>query len=106
MLPEGVQGWFDAPVFAWFVSNAVWIGADDVLTRIDALMDWQWCSPTRKRGLGCVGIGPQGYVLVRFNCLLIGQWHGPAARSWSVHPQLQLDFMLFCGLDLLCTCAR
>ncbi|MBD0865237.1 MAG: hypothetical protein GDA36_06310 [Rhodobacteraceae bacterium] len=50
------------------------IGADDVLTRIDALMDWRWCSPTCKRGLGCSGIGRQGYdPLVRFKCLLIGQ---------------------------------
>ncbi|MBD0865926.1 MAG: hypothetical protein GDA36_10170 [Rhodobacteraceae bacterium] len=36
--PGGVQGWFDAPVFARFVSNAVRIGADDVLIRIDALI--------------------------------------------------------------------
>ncbi|MBD0864977.1 MAG: hypothetical protein GDA36_04890, partial [Rhodobacteraceae bacterium] len=75
----GVQGWFDAPVLARFVSNAVWIGADDVLTRIDALMAWRWCLPNRKRGLGRAGIGPQGYdLLVRFNCLLIGQWHPEA----------------------------
>ncbi|MBD0865944.1 MAG: hypothetical protein GDA36_10275, partial [Rhodobacteraceae bacterium] len=46
---------------------AVRIGADDVLTRIDALMDWRWCSPTRERGLGRSGIGPQGHdPLVHF----------------------------------------
>ncbi|MBD0864654.1 MAG: hypothetical protein GDA36_03125 [Rhodobacteraceae bacterium] len=30
------------------MSNAVQIGANDVLTRIDAPVDWRWCSPTRK----------------------------------------------------------
>ncbi|MBD0864435.1 MAG: hypothetical protein GDA36_01895 [Rhodobacteraceae bacterium] len=67
MLLGSFQGWFEEPVFARFVSNAVWIGADDVLSKIDALMDWRWCSPTRKRGLGRFGIGPPGYDLrVRF----------------------------------------
>jgi len=37
--PGGVQGWFDEPVFARLVSNADRIGADDVLTGIDALMN-------------------------------------------------------------------
>ncbi|MBD0866490.1 MAG: hypothetical protein GDA36_13345 [Rhodobacteraceae bacterium] len=55
------------------------IGADDVLTRIDAPVDWRSCSPMRKRGLGRSGIGSQGYDLrVRFKCLLIGQWHPEA----------------------------
>ncbi|MBD0865274.1 MAG: hypothetical protein GDA36_06515 [Rhodobacteraceae bacterium] len=63
-LPGGVQGWFDGPVFARFVSNAVRIGADDVLTGINTLMDWRSCSPTRKRGLGHPGIGPRGYDLI------------------------------------------
>jgi len=38
-------------------------GKDDVLTGIDALMGWRWGSPTRKRGVGCSGIGPQGYMV-------------------------------------------
>ncbi|MBD0864517.1 MAG: hypothetical protein GDA36_02340 [Rhodobacteraceae bacterium] len=42
MLLGGVQGWFGAPAFARFVSNTVRIGADDILTRIGALMDWRW----------------------------------------------------------------
>ncbi|MBD0866364.1 MAG: hypothetical protein GDA36_12635 [Rhodobacteraceae bacterium] len=54
---EGVQGWFEVPVFARFVSNAVRIGANDVLTRIDAPVDWRLCSPTHKRGLGTPGSG-------------------------------------------------
>ena len=53
------------------------IGADDVLSKIDVLMDWQSFSPILKRGLGRSGVGPQGYnPLVLFKCLLIGQWHG------------------------------
>ncbi|MBD0864682.1 MAG: hypothetical protein GDA36_03265 [Rhodobacteraceae bacterium] len=68
---KGVQGWFDGPVVAWFVSNADRIGADDVLSKIDAPVDWRWCSPTCKHVLN-----------------------------------VRLDFMLFCDLDLLYTCAR
>ncbi|MBD0865601.1 MAG: hypothetical protein GDA36_08375 [Rhodobacteraceae bacterium] len=50
------------------------LSADDVLTRIDAPVDWRWCSPPRKRGLRRSGIGPQGYdPPVRFKCPLIGQ---------------------------------
>ena len=61
-------------------------------------MGWRWFLPTCKRGLGCPGIGPQGYdSLVRFKRLLIGQWH---PQSWRGCPQLRLDLMLFCGLDL------
>ena len=53
------------------------IGKDDVLARIDALLDWGAFSPILKRGLGLSGIGPQGYdPLVLFKCLLIGRWHG------------------------------
>ncbi|MBD0865173.1 MAG: hypothetical protein GDA36_05960 [Rhodobacteraceae bacterium] len=79
MLLGGVQRWFDAPVVARFVSNAVRADKDDVLSKIDAIMGWRWCSPTCKRGLGRAGIGPQDYdPLVRFKCLLIGQWHPEA----------------------------
>ncbi|MBD0865478.1 MAG: hypothetical protein GDA36_07670 [Rhodobacteraceae bacterium] len=39
--------------------TAVRIGADDVLSKIDALMmNWRWCSPIHACGLGCSGIGP------------------------------------------------
>ncbi|MBD0866411.1 MAG: hypothetical protein GDA36_12890 [Rhodobacteraceae bacterium] len=46
--------------FVRFVSNAVRTGADNVLTRIDAPVDWQCCSPTCKRALGRTGIGVSG----------------------------------------------
>ncbi|MBD0865154.1 MAG: hypothetical protein GDA36_05850 [Rhodobacteraceae bacterium] len=77
-----VQVRFDAPVFARFVSNADRIGKDDGLTRIDAPVDWWWCSPTRKRGLGRSGIGSQGYDLrVCLKYLLIGRWHPEAGAG-------------------------
>ena len=53
------------------------IGADDVLRKIDRLMNWQSFLPILKRGLKRTGIGPQGDdPLVLFKCVLIGQWHG------------------------------
>ena len=77
------------------------IGADDVLTRIDARMEWRLFSPILKRGWGRSGSGPQGYdPLVLFKCLLIGQWHGLSAPKLERALKLRLDFMLFCGLDL------
>ncbi|MBD0866333.1 MAG: hypothetical protein GDA36_12480 [Rhodobacteraceae bacterium] len=78
---SGVQGWFGGPVFARFVSNAVRIGADDGLTRIDVpVVDtggW-FCRHASVRW-GVPGLGSQVYdPLVCFNCLLIGQWHPEA----------------------------
>ena len=35
------------------------IGADDALSKIDALMDWPSFSPILERGLGRSGVGPQ-----------------------------------------------
>lgn len=77
------------------------IGADDALSKIDALMDWPSFSPILRRGLGRSGIGPQGYdPLVLFKCLLIGQWHGLSDPKLERALKVRLDFMIFCGLDL------
>ncbi|WP_428544428.1 IS5 family transposase [Profundibacter sp.] len=77
------------------------IGADDVLSKIDALMDWNSFLPILRRGLGRSGIGPQGYdPLVLFKCLLVGQWHGLSDPKLERALKVRLDFMLFCGLDL------
>ncbi|MBD0866360.1 MAG: hypothetical protein GDA36_12615 [Rhodobacteraceae bacterium] len=71
-------------VFARFVSNADRIGADDVLTGIDApvewRLDWRWSLPILNRaGRGVPGSGLRGIdPLVRFKYLLIGQWHPEA----------------------------
>ncbi|MBK0328757.1 hypothetical protein I5535_15815 [Rhodobacteraceae bacterium F11138] len=37
------------------------IGDEDVLSKIDALLDWGAFSPILKRGLGRSGIGPRGF---------------------------------------------
>lgn len=77
------------------------IGADDALSKIDALMDWRSFSPILRFGLGRSGIGPPGYdPLVLFKCLLIGQWHGLSDPKLERALKVRLDFMLFCGLDL------
>ena len=53
------------------------IGADDVLTKVDALMIWRAFRPILQRDLKRSGVGPQGYdLLILFKCLLIGQRHG------------------------------
>ena len=77
------------------------VGADDVLAKVDALMDWRSFSPILKRGLGRSGVGPQGYdPLGLFKCLLIGQWHGLSDPKLERALKVRLDFMIFCGLDL------
>lgn len=77
------------------------IGTDDVLSKVNALLDWQAFSPILKRGLGRSGVGPQGYdPLVLLKCLLIGQWHGLSDPKLERALKVRLDFMLFCGLDL------
>ena len=68
------------------------IGDDDVLTKIDALMDWQFFSGILKRGFGRSGIGPQGYdPPVPFKCLLIGQWHAPSDAKLERALRVRLD---------------
>ena len=53
------------------------IGADDALTKVDALMTWRAFGPILQRGLKRSSAGPQGYdPLVLLKCLVIGQWHG------------------------------
>jgi len=77
------------------------IGTDDVLAKIDALIDWRAFAPILKRGLGRSGAGPSGYdPLVLFKCLLIGQWHGLSDPKLERASKVRLDFMIFCGLDL------
>lgn len=77
------------------------IGDNDVLSRIDGLIDWRAFSPILKRGLGRSGDGPSGYdPLVLFKCLLIGQWHGLSDPKLERALKVRLDFMIFCGLDL------
>jgi len=77
------------------------IEADDVLSKIDVLLDWSAFRPILKRGLKRSGIGPSGYdPLVLFKCLLLGQWHGLSDPGLEKALKVRLDFMLFCGFDL------
>jgi IS5 family transposase len=78
------------------------IGDDDVLRKIDSLMNWRSFSPILKRGLKRTGIGPPpGYhLLVLFKCLLIDQWHGLSDPKQERALKVRLDCMIFCGLDL------
>ena len=53
------------------------IGAEDALTKVDALIAWRAFGSILQRGLKRSGAGPQGYdPLVLFKSLLIGQWRG------------------------------
>ena len=57
--------------------NARRIGDQNVLRKVDALLDWSLVLPLFKSGLKRSGLGPQGYdEIVLFKCLLIGQWNG------------------------------
>jgi len=77
------------------------IDPEDVLSKIDALMDWPAFSPILKRGLKRSGVGPQGYdPPVLFKCLLIGQRHGLSDPKLERALKVRLDFMVFCGLGL------
>ena len=79
------------------------IGDDDVLAKINTLMDWSAFSPILKRGFlgGGSGEGPPGYdPLILFKCLLIGQWHGLSDPKLERALKVRLDFMGFCDLDL------
>ena len=77
------------------------IGGDDVLAKIDALMDLRALSPLLTRGLGRSGDGPPGKdPLILVKCRLIGQRHGLIDPKLELASNVRLDFMIFCGLDL------
>ena len=79
------------------------IGDQNVLRKVDALMDWSLVLPLLKSGLNRSGLGPQGYdEIVLFKCLLIGQWHGLSDPKLEESLRVRFDFMLFAGLDLHC----
>ena len=77
------------------------IDADDVLNKIDVLLDWEAFFPILKGGLKRSKRGPTGYdPITLFKCLLLGQWHGLSDEKLEKALKVRLDFMLFCGLDL------
>lgn len=53
------------------------LSEDDVLSKIDVLMDWSAFLPVLSFGLRRSKLGPRGYdPIVFFKSLLLGQWHG------------------------------
>ena len=77
------------------------IDTDDILNKIDALMDWEAFLPILKRGLNRSKFGPTGYdPITLFKCLLLSQWHCLSDEKLEKALKVRLDFMLFCGLDL------
>ncbi|MCP4363837.1 MAG: IS5 family transposase [Planctomycetes bacterium] len=77
------------------------IGDQNVLRKVDALMDWPAISVLLKGGVKRSGLGPQGYdEIVLFKCLLLGQWHGLSDPKLEESLRVRFDFMLFAGLDL------
>ena len=71
------------------------IGDQNVLRKVDALLDWSLVLPLLKSGLNRSGLGPQGYdEIVLFKCLLIGQWHGLSDPKLEESLRVRFDFML------------
>ena len=77
------------------------IGDQNVLRKVDALMDWSAISVLLKKGLKRSGLGPRGYKeITLFKCLLIWQWHNLSDPKLEQGLRVRFDFMLFAGLDL------
>ena len=60
------------------------IGSENILVKVDQLIDWSRFSLLLKRAHIGKQLGPTGYdPLLLFKCLLLGQWHG---LGWSQFP--------------------
>ena len=79
------------------------VAADNVLRKVDALVDWgrvgQVLGPVRSK-LGRAGCDVELMVRV----LLLGQWHSLSDRALEHALRVRLDFMLFCGSSVLDHC--
>jgi len=83
----------------FFMQAADQVGRDNVLLKVNALVDWR--AVGRKIGrvrsrLGRTGHDP--YLMLRV--LLLGQWHPLSDRELEHGLRVRLDFMLFCGLSV------
>jgi len=77
------------------------IGDQNVLRKVDTLMDWSAISVLLKNGLKRSGLGPQGYKKITlFKCLVIGQWHNLSDPTLEHSLRVRFDSMLYAGLDL------
>ena len=88
----------------FFYESARRIGDQNVLRKVDALLDWSLVLPLLKSGLNRSGLGPQGYdEIVLFKCLLIGQWHGLSGSKLEESLRVRFNDLPFAALDLHCT---
>ena len=97
LLEDHTGGFMD--IFSY--ESARRIGDQNVLCKVDALMDWSAISVLLKNGLKRSGLEPQGYKeTTLFKCLLIGQWHNLSDPKLEQVLLVRFDFMLFAGFDL------
>ena len=100
----GWNGWLGALAMDLFMTLvADRVAADNVLRKVDALVDWgrlgQVLGPVRSR------LGRAGYdVELMIRVLLLGQWHSLSDRALEHALRVRLDFMLFCGSSVLDHC--
>jgi transposase, IS5 family len=74
---------------------------ENVLRKVDALMDWSAISVLLKNDLKRSDLGAQSYKQITwFKCFLIGQWLNLFDPKLEQSLRVQFDFMLFAGLDL------
>ena len=82
----------------------IFIYDQDVLRKVDVLMDCSLVSPRMKGGLKWSGLAPPGYhEIVLFKCLLIGQWHGLSGSKLEESLRVRFNDLPFAALDLHCT---
>ena len=86
------------------------IGDQNVLRKVDVLMDWSLVLPLLKTvqtdqvWVLRVILGPEGYdQIILVKCLLIGQWHGVSDSKLEETLRVRFDALLLAGLDLHCT---
>ena len=76
------------------------IGDQNVLRKVDALMDRSAISVLLKNDKKRSGLGPHGYKRITwFKCLLIGQWHNLSDPNLEQSLRVRVDLILFSGLN-------
>jgi IS5 family transposase len=80
---------------------------DNVLMKIDALIDWEKLRPSfrgiYKRELSQGGGQEPFDALMMFKAILLGQWHSLSDAALEQALCVRIDFLHFCGLSLLDT---
>jgi transposase, IS5 family len=78
---------------------------DNVLIKVNALIDWSAFRPLLtglyKREFTKAG-GPEPHdALQMFKAILLGQWHSLSDPKLEQALRLRIDFIVFCGLDVI-----